>query len=75
MSAKKKSKDKRMKVDVWVSEGLRLAIGEIVRDDGKPANDPQVRQWMQEQVDDLSIKVVDLYEEVGAAIKHTVVWK
>jgi hypothetical protein len=72
---KKPSRDKRIKVDVWVSEGLRLAIGAIVRDDGKPANDPQVRLWMQEQVDEISVKVVDLHEELGAALKDTVVWK
>jgi hypothetical protein len=77
MSAKKKtSRDKRIKVDVWVSEGLRLAIGAIMRDDGKPANDPQVRLWMQEQVDDLSVEVVDLHQKIGTGLnEHTVVWR
>lgn len=70
---RKKSQDKRLKVDVWVSDGLREAIGVIVRDDGKPANDVQVRAWVQEYVDTITVKVTDLHEEHGDALKHTVV--
>jgi hypothetical protein len=60
-----KSKDKRLKVDVWVTDGLRAAIGGLVRDDGKPANDVQVRLWTQGEVDHCTAAVVDEYEAVN----------
>lgn len=56
---RKKATGKRIKVDVWVGGGLRQAIGFIVRDDGKPANDAQVRLWCQEQTDLMCAKIVD----------------
>lgn len=59
---RKKSKDKRLKVDVWVTDGLRAAVGQLMRDDDKPANDEQVRLWAQGQVDDASVEEVDKFE-------------
>jgi dsRNA-specific ribonuclease len=61
--SRKKSKDKRMNVDMWVTDGLRAAVGALMRDDGKPANDTQVRHWAQHQMDDVSVKEVDKFEE------------
>jgi hypothetical protein len=62
MPKKKPSRDKRLKVDVWVTDGLRQAIGGLVRDDGKPANDAQVRMWAQGEMDDCTSAVVDEFE-------------
>lgn len=59
---KGKSKDKRLKVDVWVTDGLRAAVGTLMRDDGKPANDEQVRLWAQGQIDTASTQEVDKFE-------------
>ena len=48
---RKKVEGKRLNVDVWVGDALRAAVGAVCRDDGKPANDVQVRAWAQQQVD------------------------
>lgn len=60
--SRKTSKDKRLNVDVWVTDGLRAAVGALVRDDSKPANDVQVRAWAQGKVDDSSVEEVDRFE-------------
>lgn len=59
---RKKVSGKRMKVDVWVGDSLRAAIGAVMRDDGKPANDVQVRSWAESQMDDASTREVEKFE-------------
>lgn len=56
-------RDKRLKIDLWVTDGLRAAVGAVARDDGKPANDLQLRSWAQQQVDEASTKEVEKFEE------------
>lgn len=70
MPKKKARKDKRLKVDVWVTDGLRAAVGELLRDDGKPANDEQVRVWAQQVLDFQSNVEVDKFEEHRKAGKR-----
>jgi hypothetical protein len=67
---KKASKDKRLKVDVWVTDGLRAAVGQLLRDDGKPANDEQVRLWAQGQIDSASVREVDTFDTHRKAAKR-----
>ena len=58
---------KRIKVDAWITEGLRQAVGGLVRKDGKPATEEQVREWCQGQIDDATATVVNEFEAHGAA--------
>lgn len=62
MSKNPPSRDKRLKIDLYVTEGLRAAVGAVVRDDGKPANDTQLRYWAQHQVDEASTIEVEKFE-------------
>jgi hypothetical protein len=62
MPKKTPSRDKRLKIDLWVTDGLRAAVGATVRDDGKPANDTQLRYWAQQQVDEASTQEVERFE-------------
>jgi hypothetical protein len=58
------SQDKRLKVDVWVSGGLREAIGFAVGSD-KPASDATVRNHFQDLVDKHAVKIADSYIQHG----------
>lgn len=57
----KKSKDKRMKVDVWVTDGLRKAV-RALNDGTGMASDPEVRRWCQGVMDNETALLVDEYE-------------
>lgn len=67
MPKKSKSKDKRLKVDLWVSDGLREAIAFAVGAD-KPANDAAVRNHFQDLVDKHAVKITDSYINYGVPI-------
>lgn len=62
---RKKVTGKRLKVDVWVGDSLRAAVGALARDDGKPANDEQVRTWAQGHLDGVSVTEVERFEAHG----------
>ena len=66
----KKSKDKRIKVDVWVTDGLREAIAFAVGSD-KPASDSAVRNHFQHLVDQHSVKIADSYINHGKPLKKS----
>lgn len=68
MPKKKKSQDKRIKVDVWVSEGLREAIAMAVGSD-KPAIDSAVRNHFQDLVDKHAVQITEQYINSGMKLK------
>lgn len=70
MPRKKKPTGKRIKVDVWVGEGLRAAVGALAREDGKLANDTQVRAWAQSMLDNASAVEVAKFEQHTKARKR-----
>lgn len=53
---------KRVHIEAYITEGLRLAVGAEVRSDGKPATEEQCREWLQKEMDDISAKMVDHFE-------------
>lgn len=60
---KRKVAPKRILIEAYLTEGLRLAVGKEVRTDGKPATEEQCREWLQRELDDVSAKMVDHYEK------------
>lgn len=75
MPAKKsKSKDKRMKVDAWISDGVRLAIAADLgvsadMQEGR-AGDYTVRNWVQNNIDQMLVDVCDEHADLLAKNAH-----
>lgn len=68
-TSKKSKRDKRIKVDVWVTDSVREAI-QFAVDGERPANDTAVRNHFQDVVDRYSIKIVEDYINHGKPLKE-----